>query len=315
MTNAISKGATDPRRFHQQCFFYRSAREGFGDFLRHAFDAGVTVALPAFIGWSPREGSGVFDPIRGSQARPAFYALNPDLTIDLASLEEVLSTQGCRVLVVLHYFGRTEPRMAAVRQLADQHSVILVEDLAHGFYSWAIGGAAGRWGEAALFSLHKMFPRQDGGMMLYRDAALISGQRETAPDLARFVLEYDWFAIAAARRSNFAAILQRLCSSSQLERGFRLLWPTLAPDDVPQTLPIRLLTADRDAVYHCMNADGFGMTSLYHTLIEEVRTAFPDMIALSQSIINFPVHQDIDPAAIGAMLQSFEAALAATGSE
>jgi dTDP-4-amino-4,6-dideoxygalactose transaminase len=308
--NAIPKGAVEPRRFQQQCLFYRSAREGFADLLAYMPGNGAAgIALPAFIGWSPREGSGVFDPVRGSSAAACFYDLNADLTVDLGSLEKALNTHACRLLVVLHYFGRTEPHMAQVRQIASRHDVILVEDLAHGFYSWAVGGAAGRWGEAALFSLHKMLPRADGGMMLYRDREAIRGQRETAPELARFILDYDWHAIATARRANFQAVLQRLQGSSQEGHGFRLLWSDLAPSDVPQTLPVQILTGDRDAIYHRMNAEGFGMTSLYHTLIEEVREDFPEMVELSRSIINFPVHQDVDPDAILAMVQAFEAAL------
>lgn len=311
--NAIAKGPADPDRFRHRCLFYNTAREGFADLLVHVGDGSdLRVALPAFIGWSPHEGSGVFDPVLAASADGTFYGLNDDLTIDMVALDQALSGQSCRVLVVIHYFGRTQPQMEAVRQIAQRHGVILVEDLAHGFYSWAIGGGAGRWGDVSLFSLHKMLPRNDGGMALYRDASLITGQRETAPELARFVVDYDWFAIAQTRRANFTALLTCLGRSPLLGSAFRPLWGDLAQGDVPQTLPVRILSGDRDAIYHRMNAEGFGMTSLYHTLIDEVRDAFPAMIALSRSIINFPIHQDIDPHAIEAMAASFEAALGAT---
>jgi dTDP-4-amino-4,6-dideoxygalactose transaminase len=306
----IGKGATDPDHFHHRSLFYHAAREGFGDLLAHVLRTGRdNVLLPAFIGWSPREGSGVFDPVRASPAKAVFYDLNPDLTVDLKSLEQALGAQPGGLLVVIHYFGRTQPHMAAIRKLADRHQTLLIEDLAHGFYSWAIGGAAGRWGHAALFSLHKMLPRGDGGMMLYRDASLLTGQQETAPELARFLLDYDWFAIAAARRANFMAITEQLWASPHNGKRFELLWPGLSPSDVPQTLPVRILAGDRDAIYHRMNEAGFGMTSLYHTLIEEVRKDFPAMGALSRTIINFPVHQDVDPAAIDGLIQAFERSL------
>ena len=51
------------------------------------------------------------------------------------------------------------------------------------------------------------------------------------------------------------------------------------------------------------------MVSLYHTLIEEVRDGFPELVALSRAIINFPVHQDVDPEAIDALVTSFERSL------
>jgi dTDP-4-amino-4,6-dideoxygalactose transaminase len=306
----IGKGATDPKRFHHRALFYNAAREGFGDLLGHFLaDGPRDVLLPAFIGWSPREGSGVFDPVRASTARPVFYNLNPDLTIDLTSLARALELHPGGMLVVLHYFGRTEPQMAAIRDLAKQHATLLVEDLAHGFYSWVIGGAAGRWGAVSLFSLHKMLPREDGGMIVYRDPTLLAGQRETAPELARFLLDYDWASIAAARCENFEAIGKRLRASPRNGSDFTLLWPECPAGDVPQTLPVRILRGDRDAVYHRMNAEGFGMVSLYHTLIEEVRDGFPELFALSRAIINFPVHQDVDPDAIEALVASFERSL------
>ena len=308
----IAKGAIDPKRFHHRALFYNSAREGFSDLLDHVIaDGRHNVLLPAFIGWSPREGSGVFDPVRASATEPIFYNLNPDLTVDLTSLERALELHPGGLLVVLHYFGRTEPRMAAIRDLAEQHDTLLVEDLAHGLYSWAIGGAAGRSGAISLFSLHKMLPRRDGGMMIYRDLTILTGQRETAPELARFLLDYDWASIAAARCSNFEAIAKRLRASSLNGSRFALLWPECAAGDVPQTLPVRILRGDRDAVYHRMNAEGFGMVSLYHTLIEEIRGSFPEMVALSRAIINFPVHQDVDPDAIEALVLSFERSLEA----
>jgi len=306
----IAKGPADPERFRHRALFYNAAREGFADLLNHFLANGPRdVLLPAFIGWSPREGSGVFDPVRASAARPIFYDLNRDLTIDLSSLKRALDLHPGGMLVVLHYFGRSEPRMAAVRDLAAHYDTLLVEDLAHGFYSWAVGGAAGRWGAASLFSLHKMLPREDGGMMIYRDLAILTGQRETAPELARFLLDYDWAAIAAARRANFEAIATRLRASPRNGNDFVLLWPECTAGDVPQTLPVRILRGDRDAVYHRMNAEGFGMVSLYHTLIEDVGAGFPELAALSRSIINFPVHQDVDADAIEALVLSFERSL------
>jgi len=96
----IGKSATDPDHFHHRSLFYHAAREGFGDLLTHVLRTGRDrVLLPAFIGWSPREGSGVFDPVRASSARAVFYDLNPDLTVDLASLERALVAQPGGLLV------------------------------------------------------------------------------------------------------------------------------------------------------------------------------------------------------------------------
>lgn len=300
----------DTDRFRRPALFYRSAREGFEDLLLRRLERKSDgVLLPAFIGWSPREGSGVFDPVSASGARAAFYTLNPDLTVDMGALERALDEGSYRTLVLIHYFGRTEPKLGEIRALTERHDVLLVEDLAHGFFSAQVGDVAGRSGGVSLYSLHKMFPVPAGGMMIYRDPSLLTDQVETAPELAKVILNYDWQAISDRRRETFELLSERLQALPEMGRAFAPLWPQLAPTDTPQTLPVRILGADRDHIYRQMNSDGYGMTSLYHTLIKEVREGFPEMIALSRTIINFPVHQDASPAQIDGMVRSFQAAL------
>lgn len=310
MKTHITKTAIRSDNYRTPSFFYKSAREGMQDCLDQILTApSAGVLLPAFIGWSPREGSGVFDPIRALGVRPGFYTLNLDLTVNMPSLEKVLGTSSFEVLVVIHYYGRTEPQIGAIHALAEKYGVILIEDLAHGFYSATVGGVAGQYGAVNMFSLHKMFPTQDGGMLTYRNTDLIKNQRETAPELAHLVLEYDWFGIAQTRRSNFKKITNLLLELPESGSKFELLWPKLETYDVPQTLPVRINTGNRDAIYNFMNNEGYGMVSLYHTLIDDVHENFPEMVALSKSIINFPVHQDVSALSLDGLAQSFIDAL------
>ena len=308
MTN-IFKGASSPAKFRTPALFYNSAREGFGDFLAsRERGEGDGVLLPAFVGWSPREGSGVFDPVKEAGLPFGFYEPNADLTIDLGRLEAALATGRWRVLVLIHFWGRTEPHLSETKALAAKYDAILVEDLAHGFFS-AARGAAGWAGSVNLFSLHKMFPFPDGGMLTYRDSSLLKGQQETRPDLARAVLSYDTMAISEARRTNFQRLLERLTALPGAGTEFELLWPELAPLDVPQSLPVRILNGRRDQIYSAMNGEGYGMTSLYHTLVAELVGSYPEMQALASSVTNFPVHQECDPAAFDGMIGAFQRAL------
>jgi dTDP-4-amino-4,6-dideoxygalactose transaminase len=306
LTTPIGKTASNPATSFRPSLFYGSAREGMYDFLLNNFSGpSHRVLLPAFIGWSPREGSGVLDPVLQAGTRPGFYDLNADLTVDLDSLERELESSAASVLVVIHYFGRTEPQLAAIRALADKHAVVLVEDLAHGFFSALGAGDSGRHGQVRLFSLHKMFPFPDGGMATYSSSEYLVAQKSTRPELANQVLSYDWRSIGDLRRRNFAEIAARLQALRSHGVDFELLWPTLAPGDVPQTLPVRVLGEGRDAIYESMNREGFGMVSLYHTLIDAVGAGFVRMHDLSHHIINFPVHQDVSRDAIPALVESF----------
>lgn len=302
----ITKTAVNSLTSQRPAFFYNSAREGMQDLLENALSSNSEgVLLPAFIGWSAREGSGVFDPIKAVGANYDFYDLNDDLSVDVADVERLLATGRHRVLVIVQYFGRTEPRLPLLRELADRYEVLLVEDLAHGFFSAQTGGPAGKYGDVCLYSLHKMFPVRDGGQITYTRGDLVSGQNSTRPELAHTIMSYDWAEIAAARRRNFIALTERLAASPLHGSQFELLWPELDSSDVPQTLPVRICGSRRDLVYSGMNEAGFGMVSLYHTLIPEVRGRFARLEDLALHIINFPVHQDVDPSALDSMVESF----------
>jgi dTDP-4-amino-4,6-dideoxygalactose transaminase len=304
---AITKTATNPLTELRPAFFYGSAREGMEDFLRNVLvEPNDGVLLPSFIGWSANEGSGVFDPVLNVGARAGFYGLEDDLSVDLEELERHLDESSYRVLVVIHYFGRTDPHLREIRALADRHGMLLVEDLAHGFYSALGSGLAGSAGDMNLFSLHKMFPVPDGGMITYPRAELVSSQASSRPELAATVLSYDWTAIAAARRRNFGTITTMLQALPEHGTMFTTMWPDLSSTDVPQTLPVRVEGSNRDSIYRGMNDAGFGMVSLYHTLIEPVRSQFPRQNGLAKHIINFPVHQDVDGASLEALVLAFQ---------
>lgn len=313
----IAKTAIDRDRFRSPSLFYRSAREGMADLFGQEStwrSAGRTVLLPAFIGWSPHEGSGVFDPVDKLGLTPRFYDLAPDLAHDPADIERACADGTVGVIVVIHYFGRVQPRLAETRAIAERHGCLLVEDLAHGWFTAMQGGPAGRTGDVLTYSLHKMFamPESVGGQMVYRDRAYLTGQVETAPELARELLDMDVVAIATARRTAFNRLTALLRDLPGHGRRFELMWPELRNDEVPQTLPVRILGPGRDDVYHAMNAEGIGMVSLYHTLIPQL-ASFTSMVDLSRHIINFPVHQDVDVADLGEVAAAFERALARSG--
>jgi dTDP-4-amino-4,6-dideoxygalactose transaminase len=310
----VAKGASDSRSDYRPALFYASAREAFRDFLANPAgpkDGGVL--LPSFIGWSPREGSGVFDPVRELNLTADFYQLNRDLTVDLVDLAQRLQRGHYRALVLIHYYGRTDPGADQVRDLARTHGVLLVEDLAHGFFSAAVGGLAGSFGHVALYSLHKMFPIPSGGVAVYADSSLIAGQKSTAHGLAEIVLSYDWRHIAATRRDNFLHATARLRELQRRGSQLELIWPRLSEGDVPQTLPIYVMGEGRDAVYERMNAAGFGVVSLYHTLIPQVGPEFVVSHWAASHVLNLPVHQEVSRDALDQLVSALEVCLADVG--
>jgi len=59
-----------------------------------------------------------------------------------------------------------------------------------------------------------------------------------------------------------------------------------------------------------MNDAGYGVVTLYHTMIAEIsRDEFPGSHALSRRILNLPVHQDTDRDALGRMVDTLVATI------
>lgn len=304
--SSVGKLASSPTVFRRPRFFYESAREGFQDFLsQYCEPHRGGVLLPAFVGWSPREGSGVYDPVQNLGLNCAFYDLQDDLSVDVDHLEELAASGAFAVVVVIHYFGKTEPQIDQVHMIAQRHSLALVEDLAHGLFTAMRGGPAGRHGDVNLYSLHKMLPLGSGGVASYGNPRLVGTQRSTRPDLAQDILSFDFASIAARRRRNFEGLTDRLQALPQNGEAFRLMWPELADTDVPQTLPLYIEGGGRDEIYARMNADGFGVVSLYHTLVKEVRQTHERMVRLSAHITNLPCHQDMTDDDLSAVVDSF----------
>jgi len=152
----ITKRAEDSRNCLRPVVAFRSAREAFGAILRGLEITSGKVLLPAYIGWSPREGSGVFDPVASLGLDYEFYGLNERLRIDLDSLRAALQTGKIRVVVIIHYFGYVDPCYPEAVRIARQHNVFTVEDAAHAMLTDLVGGVCGRSGDACIYSFHKM---------------------------------------------------------------------------------------------------------------------------------------------------------------
>lgn len=289
----IAKTATRPDAFRRPSRYFDSAREAFKTFLREAEVApGQSVLLPAYIGWSPREGSGVFDPVAQLGLDAAFYRVDERLRVDLGDLRARLAGGTVRVVVLIHYFGYVDPSYRQAAELAREAGALVLEDEAHAMLTDIVGGGCGRLGDACIFSLHKMLPTSTGGMLIHNEP-LSPGSPGGEAQGGFSPWDYDLFAIAAKRRRN-AERLSTLLRSRPIA-GIEPLWPDLKPFEVPQTYPVLIHDVSRFALYNEMNEAGYGVVSLYHTLIDKLPAeTFPASHAVAGKILNLPVHQDIE---------------------
>ncbi len=304
MSDHITKVAKREENFRRPFSPFSTARSAFRSFLQAAgIGCDEVVLLPSYIGWSAREGSGVFDPVLELGLSYRFYRMNDHLQIDLIDLERALQSGKVKVMVIIHYFGYVDPSYEQAVRLARNYGALVLEDEAHALYSDLIGGVCGRLGEAVIFSLHKMLPTETGGLLLAnRGWPIPSGEYSGSGDKWIMPWEYDLHAIAQRRRQN---TLQLSGLLGGMVEDIELLWPELPDHVVPQTLPILIRRVSRDQLYQLMNNEGFGVVSLYHSLVTPISSAeFSDSHGISRQIMNLPVHQDVSADALDLMVEA-----------
>ena len=286
----ISKTAVNPKSFHQNMYYYHRARDAFSQILR-AVPSETVVLLPAYIGFSEREGSGVFDPVASSGLSYEFYGLDQMLRIDLSSFTDACKrNQGNALVLLIHYFGYVDPQYQKAVEIANQYRCSIVEDCAHAFFTAIHDGLCG--GTCGIYSLHKMFPFDDGGMLV------LSDENEDFKDIGLHseaetyeLMSYRFRDISERRKEN-ARIWENCLQGMP---GITILRPeSLYAGQTPQTFPILLSNADRNEFYFEMNRRGFGVVSLYHTMIAPIQHGnWPDSAFVANHITNLPVHQDV----------------------
>ena len=271
---------------------FASARTAFAMFLRalHLRSDDV-VLLPSYIGASQREGSGVFDPIRETGVGHAFYRMDATLSVDLNDLARQLERVRPKVVVLIHYFGWPDTSCSDVVRLAHDHGALVMEDSAHAMLSDVIGGEVGRLGDASIWSLHKLLPVSAGGMLVLNASThhLVDAMPAEASAPLADPWRFDLAEMAARRREKATHLLEAVRAISEEVEPLR---ETLPSGVIPQTFPVLVRRASRDRLYESLNAAGFGVVSLYHTLIDEIASDhFPESHALSHRILNLPLHE------------------------
>jgi len=306
----VDKDPRDPTRFRRERRFTASGRAAFAHLLAHLPRDRGRVLLPAYIGLSPREGSGVYDPVVGAGVPHAFYRVGPDLCADVAHVAALLAEAPAAAVLVIHYFGAAEPALTRIGELAHAHGAVVVEDCAHAIGATADGTPLGDVGDYAVFAIHKLIAAPTGGFLQLNRADVAIGEPPPAlaiePEvLARFHATR-WPEVAAARIANYRGLAARVGTIP----GVRLFWPELPVGCVPHTLPVLIERADRFAVYGRMRDAGLGVVALYHTLIPPITAgAFPDAHAVSARILNLPIHHEVTPGGLDRLAEGLAGAV------
>ena len=128
-------------------------------------------------------------PVAYVGARPVFADVDSsNWCITPEAIESCISNK-TRAVIVVDLYGDL-PDMQAIRDLADRHQLLLIEDAAQAIGSRLNGRRAGTWGDVGVFSFHgsKTMTTGEGGMLitnrrdLYEQALFLADHGRTPGD-------------------------------------------------------------------------------------------------------------------------------------
>lgn len=280
-----------------QIQFYKAARDALFTVLDFIdFDNSNGILLPAYIGVTDREGSGVFDPVRKVKIPYRFYTLDKSLSADKDELYSLIENGNYRALLLIHYFGFCRNDLFRIAELCRKNKVILIEDCAHCLFTIKNNEKLGNFGDFSIYSLHKFLATNDGGVLRinnsrYKD--ILTRPAVTNPSLDTLIIaaRTDYDAIRRKRRVNYRKLLELLSCYSFL----KIFYPELPDEVIPHNFPVIVKNGKREELYFKLIEAGIPVIALYYRMISPVITGnYENAHFLSENILNFPIHQDTD---------------------
>src|SRR5258706_13316843 len=292
---SIAKVPTNQVAFTDKLYFSSACRLGFRHLIKNLDFQGQKILLPGYIGISVNEGSGVFDPIVEQQIGYEFYRVNPDLSVELEDFKSKIVGGNVKIAMVIHYFGFLQSEIKTIVELCRENNVLLIEDCAHTLTSTHEGIPLGQFGDFGLYSLHKILPVADGGLLRinnpdYFDIPAIDEKDKISQKTLELFCSSKLDQIASVRRRNYILLASYLKNMDQIET----IYPQLANGIVPHTFPILLKSLSREKIYFEMIDKGVRVVALYYKLIDQINVMdYPISHDISQRILNLPIHQDL----------------------
>ncbi|RLA45919.1 MAG: hypothetical protein DRR42_18880 [Gammaproteobacteria bacterium] len=297
----IPKEPSHGGRFHNGLYFTSAARRGLFHLLKHSALLGSRqhILLPAYIGITEREGSGVLDPIIEAGWTHDFYPLSPDLS-PADGLDKLLVAEPGAALLVIHYFGWPVHEIGKLADRCRAEGRMLFEDCAHVLHDY--GSAIGSYGDGAIWSIHKTLPVNSGGIVKWSGyAQWVEVTADTmSQDVIVTMCHTDLSAVADQRRRNFDQLFARLEGS-----GCQLRWQP--GDHTALNMPLLVPQGvDRFELYKRLIQREVGVVALYYRLVDEIDIEqHPVSKEIMRRILNLPIHQDLGHREIEFIAETF----------
>jgi dTDP-4-amino-4,6-dideoxygalactose transaminase len=308
----ILKSAENTQSFRRNLVFTSAARVAFRHLLSSLqIEQPQVLLLPAYIGFTDREGSGVFDPVEQTRTSFEFYKVDDNLAFSFNDIEQRFKAGDVKAFLIIHYFGFCSVDIDKLAALCKAYDVLLIEDCAHAFQLASASELFGNKGDFAFYSLHKYLPTSSGGILRINNSNFkvddIQPQDAAADDVMQQFLTSNLAAIAERRIENYKRYAELLTSTPGLEIMYQL-----KEGLVPQSFPVRIKNQQRERLYFQLIDRSMPTTALYYRLIDAItKDSFPVSHQISSEILNFPVHQDTSLDDINSLVGAVKSCLGA----
>lgn len=248
-------------------------------------------------------------------ATPVFADVDPETgNLDPASVSAAVGPK-TKAIVVVHYAGFPVD-MPAMRRLADEHRIALIEDAAHALGARCAGAPIGTIGDFGIFSLQaiKHMTTIDGGVLTIRNPDLVptakklrwfglaKGVSRTEADITRTGFKYNMHNVAGVIGLAQLEYIQQLISR-HIENGRYfdrevskipgLAVTQIRPGQEPSYWLYSVLSDDSDAVERALSAAGVSASKLHrpnhlHSVFEPFRRPLPGLETYYRRLTHIP---------------------------
>lgn len=248
-------------------------------------------------------------------AIPVFADVDPDTGNLCPDAVQACITPKTKAICVVHYAGYPA-QLDALRRLADQHGLKLIEDCAHALGASYQGQPIGSVGDFSIFSFQaiKHMTTIDGGMLVIRDAdqldlgrrlrwfGLRKGVPRTSSDITVAGFKYNMTNVAAtiglAQLEGIDEILRRHVENGRALdaalASFTKENASLVLAGAEPTYWLYTLLSDRsDALINELNSHGFMASKLHqpstnHSIFKPFRKHLPGLELFYSRLVHLP---------------------------
>lgn len=164
-----------PLNQENSCFYY-SARYALASALKGlGITSGDHVLIPSY-------NCGVeIETVLSGGIKPVFYKVKNDLNADLDDVQNKIG-KSTKAILLTHFLGFPQP-IEKIKLICEERRLLLIEDCAHSLLSEYKGRPLGSFGDSAVFSLLKMLPVPNGGVLLFKNKKCSNNSELKKPNL------------------------------------------------------------------------------------------------------------------------------------